>query len=266
MNDVPADSAIAFDDAAAYERFMGRWSRAAGVAFLDWLAPPCGARWLEVGCGTGAFTGLVHKRCAPSAMTAIDPMTAQVEYCRRQPIADCVQFQVADVTSLPFADRSFDVIAHALVLNFIPEVRCALQEMVRVGRPGGFVAGYVWDFTSERAPNSCIGAALREMGHIVPRMPGVDKSTLHFLHASFEHAGFKEIASASFEVSVAFRDFEEFWHANTPAFSPLTPIIKSLNRDERATLGALVRKKLATDRDGRVCGSARANAIKARLP
>jgi hypothetical protein len=33
-----AESQIRFDDGAAYERFMGNWSRRAGIIFLDWLA------------------------------------------------------------------------------------------------------------------------------------------------------------------------------------------------------------------------------------
>lgn len=35
---------VAFDDAAAYERVMGRWSDAVGARFLDWLAPATGLR------------------------------------------------------------------------------------------------------------------------------------------------------------------------------------------------------------------------------
>ncbi len=54
MTAAPENAAIRFDDGEAYERFMGRWSRAAGAPFLDWLAPPVQVRWLEVGCGTGA--------------------------------------------------------------------------------------------------------------------------------------------------------------------------------------------------------------------
>jgi hypothetical protein len=48
-----------FTDGQSYERLMGRWSRAAGAAFLDWLSLPKGLNWLDVGCGTGAFTELV---------------------------------------------------------------------------------------------------------------------------------------------------------------------------------------------------------------
>lgn len=41
------------------------WSQLAGQLFLDWLMPPAGLRWLDVGCGTGAFTKLLIQRNAP---------------------------------------------------------------------------------------------------------------------------------------------------------------------------------------------------------
>jgi ubiquinone/menaquinone biosynthesis C-methylase UbiE len=47
---------IRFDDGEAYERMMGTWSRLVGDIFLDWQAPRPGQRWIDVGCGNGAFT------------------------------------------------------------------------------------------------------------------------------------------------------------------------------------------------------------------
>src|SRR5215218_4461505 len=64
---------IRFDDGAAYERYMGKWSQLAGETFLDWLAPNSGLRWLDVGCGNGAFTEMLVERCAPASVHGIDP-------------------------------------------------------------------------------------------------------------------------------------------------------------------------------------------------
>ena len=58
---------IRFNDGAAYEEFMGKWSRLAGDAFLRWLDPAPGWRWVDVGCGNGAFTQELVERCAPRA-------------------------------------------------------------------------------------------------------------------------------------------------------------------------------------------------------
>ena len=47
---------IRFEDGAAYETYMGIWSRKVGEEFLAWLKPPRDLSWLDVGCGNGAFT------------------------------------------------------------------------------------------------------------------------------------------------------------------------------------------------------------------
>jgi ubiquinone/menaquinone biosynthesis C-methylase UbiE len=56
----------------------GIWTRAAGGRFLDWVSPRDGLAWLDIGCGTGAFTELLSERCAPLALHGIDPSDAQL--------------------------------------------------------------------------------------------------------------------------------------------------------------------------------------------
>src|SRR6185437_9787635 len=99
-----AVAAISFDDGAAYERFMGRWSRAVGARFLDWLAPAAQAHWLEAGCGTGAFTRLVSERCRPATIVAFDPAREQIAYARKRPFNAEIAFHVAAAEAIPFAD------------------------------------------------------------------------------------------------------------------------------------------------------------------
>src|SRR5215471_15007179 len=103
-----AELQIRFDDGAAYERMMGVWSRLAGEIFLDWLAPAGGLRWLDVGCGSGAFTELLSQRCAPAALDGIDPAEAQLAFARNRPGMSAVRFRQGDAMALPFAENSFD--------------------------------------------------------------------------------------------------------------------------------------------------------------
>jgi SAM-dependent methyltransferase len=76
-----AEQQIRYDD-AAYERMMGAWSRIAGEIFLDWLAPDPSLRWIEIGCGSGAFTELLVERCAPAEVQGIDASEAQLSRAR----------------------------------------------------------------------------------------------------------------------------------------------------------------------------------------
>ncbi len=76
---------IRYDDGVAYEKMMGTWSRAAGEIFLEWLAPSQGLRWIDVGCGTGAFTELIIERWAPAEVQGIDPSDAQLSLRERDP-------------------------------------------------------------------------------------------------------------------------------------------------------------------------------------
>src|SRR5271166_2160415 len=80
-----AQPPIRFDNGAAYDRGMGVWSQLAGQVFLDWLAPPTGLRWIDIGCGSGAFTELLAQRSAPVKIQGIDPFEEQLAFARTRP-------------------------------------------------------------------------------------------------------------------------------------------------------------------------------------
>ena len=156
-----SDDEKLFTDGKAYERRMGRWSRVVGEAFLDWLAVPKGLRWLDVGCGNGAFTEVLIARCAPAAVSAIDPSECQLSYARTRPEAKLAEFRVGDAQALPYPDRCFDAAAMALVISFVPDPIKAVAEMMRVVRPGGWVAAYMWDLPGGGIPVEPMFRALR---------------------------------------------------------------------------------------------------------
>ncbi len=261
-----AELAITFDDSVAYERAMGRWSRAVAPIFLQWLAPPASARWLDVGCGTGVLAHTLLELSSPAMVAGIDPEVAQIAQASRGPAAGRAAFQVADARSLPFADASFDIATSALVLNFIAERSQAMAEKRRVTRAGGSVAAYVWDFSEELSPSGPLRRAMRRFGVDVPAIPGTDESRIEALRPLFEQAALERIETRTIEVCLAYRDFQDFWQAQTPSYSPLTKIIASMTESERTRLMRAVRTGLPTAPGGVVEYFARANAIKARVP
>jgi SAM-dependent methyltransferase len=261
-----AHATIAFDDARAYEHFMGRWSRAIGTAFLEWLAPAQGARWLDVGCGTGAFTELLLDTCAPAAVAAIDPAVSQIDYARHRLPAGSVDVRVADAQEIPFADDAFDIVASALAINFVPDRARALSEMRRVCRPGGYVAAYVWDFAGGRSSAWPLRRGLRQIDVAMPPVPGTDDTSIEALRALFTNVGLEATATHSIEVTLTFASFEDYWRSQTPAFAPQGTIVASLPDADRRRLKETVQAALPANNDGGITYAARANAVKARCP
>src|SRR5260370_15806685 len=98
---------------------MGVWSRLAGEIFLDWLAPPSGLRWIDVGCGNGAFTELVVERCAPAEVQGIDPSEGQLAFARARPAARVAAFRQGDAMALPFSADRLDAAVLALVIFLV---------------------------------------------------------------------------------------------------------------------------------------------------
>ena len=110
---------IRFDDGAAYEQTMGIWSRFAGEIFLDWLAPLPDLRWIDVGCGNGAFTQLLVERCAPAEVQGIDPSEGQLAFARARSTSRVAEFRQGDAMALPFPAGRFDAAVMALAIIFV---------------------------------------------------------------------------------------------------------------------------------------------------
>ena len=255
---------IRFDDGAAYERMMGVWSRHAGEIFLDWVAPATGLHWVDVGCGNGAFTELLIKRCAPAMIDGVEPSEGQLDYARKRLDAGQARFHRGDAMTLPFPDRTFDAAVMALVIFFVPEPARGVAEMVRVVRPGGLVAAYAWDILGGGFTQEPIQAEMRAIGLQPPRPPRADASRMEALRGLWTAAGLVDVETREIPVTRIFDNFEEFWTSNLSGTTG--PIIAALPSAEREALKARVRARLPADAQGRVTATARANAVKGRVP
>lgn len=113
----------------AYEAFMGRWSQLVAREFVRWLAVPLQARWLDVGCGTGALSQIILAVAAPQSVLGVDPSEGLLARAREQVPDARVQFLLGDATSLPISEATSDVVVSGLALNFMPRPDQALKEM-----------------------------------------------------------------------------------------------------------------------------------------
>jgi SAM-dependent methyltransferase len=259
------DTTIRFEDGAAYELMMGRWSLLAGERFIDWIGVPPQSRWLDVGCGNGAFTELVAERCAPSNVQAFDPSPGQLAYARnRLPAGAPVSWAEGDAMKLPVADGCFDAAVMALVLFFVPEPAVGVAEMCRAVRSGGVVAAYHWDILGGGFPLADIGAEMRKLG-IPPRLPpSVAASTIDASTALWQEAGLQQVQTCQITVQRRFGSFDDYWNSGATS-NTLRPMFDAMAAERRELLKDNVRRRLQAG-DGALTVSARANAVSGIKP
>jgi ubiquinone/menaquinone biosynthesis C-methylase UbiE len=260
-----SDDVKLFADGKAYERRMGRWSRIVGEAFLDWLAVPKGLRWLDVGCGNGAFTEVLIARCAPVAVSAIDPSEGQLSYARTRPDAKLAEFRVGDAQALPYQDRCFDAAAMALAISFVPDPIKAVTEMMRVVRPDGWVAAYMWDQPGGGTPVEPMLRALKSLG-IAVSLPGIEISRRENMRAVWEKVGLQSIDTHVISIPVVYSDFDDFWQSYSVPDGPSGQPLRRMSPSEIEQLKGRLREQLPTGPDGHIAYEAFANAVSGRAP
>ncbi len=258
---------IRFDDGAAYERYMGAWSQLTGATFLEWLAPPPALRWLDVGCGNGAFTAMLVRQCAPASVHGIDPSEAQLAYARTRFAPPSVaEFRQGDAMAQPFADGAFDAAVMPLVIFFVPEPATGVAEMARVVRPGGIVAAYSWDLHGGGFPYDAVQAELRGAGLDVPMPPHPEAANVDVLRDLWAGAGLEVVETREITVHRTFADFDDYW-ATILGGPSVGRQLAAMTPDEASLFRDRLRARLpAADGAGRIAVSARANAVKGRVP
>jgi SAM-dependent methyltransferase len=257
---MPNPQPVRFSDGASYDTMMGVWSRLVGDIFLTWINPATGLDWIDVGCGSGAFTRLALERCAPRSILGIDPSEAQLEFARSQEIGPVASFERGDAMALRLRDNSVDVATAALVVHFMPDPIMSIAEMVRVVRPGGVVAAYAWDLSGGGFPYESVHREMNRLGLRAPDPPhpnaGDEQELLHLWRV----AGLERVSQRKIEVSRLFATFEDYWRIATQ--SPRIAAALADSPDKVVTqLAKNLRLSLPQRPDGTYLPTARANAI-----
>jgi SAM-dependent methyltransferase len=254
---------------AAYEPYVGRWSRLVAREFLAWLAVPPGARWLDVGCGTGALSQTVLSVAAPSAIEGLDASAGYVAYARQQIRDERAVFEIGDAQALAEATGSYDAVVAGLVLNFVPQPARMVAEMARVARPGGVVAVYVWDYAGQMQlmrhfwdAAVALDPAARELDE-GQRFPLCHPDRLGDL---FREAALQAVETRAIDVPTRFRDFDDYWSPFLGGQGPAPGYAMSLSEERRAALRERIRVGLPVAADGTIDLIARAWAVRGAAP
>ena len=265
MNPAKPQPANQWASGAAYERYMGRWSRLIAREFLAWLAIGPAHHWLDAGCGTGALAETLVRDAAPQTVTGIDASPGFVSHAHDRLAGQRARFLVGDLQALPLANGAFDAAVSGLVLNFVSDQLRAVTEMARAVRPGGVLAVYVWDYAGgmqfirhfwDAAIALNPAAAALNQGE---RFPICRPEPLAAL---FQSGGLQEVAVRSIEIQTVFRSFDDYWAPFLGGQGPAPTYTMALGEAERTALRERLRAALPAADDGSIPLTARAWAVR----
>ncbi len=261
MSEPPKES---WGSGDAYELWVGRWSRIVGEAFVDWLAIPPGQTWGDVGCGTGALAGCILGRSDPAGVLGVDRSEAYV--CEAQNrVGDArARFEVGDACALPWTTATCDVTVSGLVLNFVPDSDAMVHEMVRVTRPGGRVAAYVWDYAGGMQMIRHFWDVALELNRGDAQLDQAERFPLCQpgpLEQLFQRVGLISVSVRAIDVPTVFRDFEDYWRPFLGKQGAAPTYLATLRDDTRDRIRDTLRTRLVPSADGSIAMTARAWAV-----
>jgi ubiquinone/menaquinone biosynthesis C-methylase UbiE len=244
MSDKPSNTAAAagFQNAAAYEQMMGRWSRRLAPLLIRFGGLSDGDKVLDVGCGTGNLTFTAHELANVGAVTGIDLTPGFVEFATSRNTDPRINFQQGDARALPFEDNSFDRAFSMLVLQFIPDAPKAVAEMKRVVRPGGSVTAAVWDDFSGLPSSRMIWDIAATLDPALKRPFLRPMSKPNEMATVWADLGLVDVEQTSLLIRMEFGSFDDYWLPFTKGEGPAGQLVVGLSESDKSRLAEHVRQ------------------------
>jgi ubiquinone/menaquinone biosynthesis C-methylase UbiE len=243
-------------DAAAYEQYLGRWSRLFVPAVLAAAEVASGDHVLDVATGPGEAARLALSKVTPAGrVIGADISPAMVTAARTRLGAGAFQPVAMDGQAVAFRDGSFDAVVCQLGLQFFPDPAQGLAEFRRVLRPGRCAAVCVIA-TPDRAP--MWGVLAEALSRQLPEQ----RDTLHLTFAladperlahQLKMAGFRDVRVQRETHQGTIASFDDYWAPIEAGTGQLPQAYLALPASRRQAVREEVQTRLAAcETDGRL--------------
>lgn len=196
-----------------------------------------GMRVVDLGSGTGYPALLAAQTVGSSgSVTGIDLAEQMLAVARRKATAlglANVTFRTGDVTALPFEQNSFDAVTSRFCLMFLPEIPKAAAEIVRVLRPGGWIAAAVWSAPDK---NPSIALSMEAVKKVVelptpdPTAPGIFRlAQPGDLAGMLQQAGLIDVTDQEFLAEWSYTSAEEYYTSLLEIAAPIQNLMATLS-------------------------------------
>jgi ubiquinone/menaquinone biosynthesis C-methylase UbiE len=214
-----------------------------GYEIIDLLKPKNADLVLDVASGTGepglTIASIVNGGFVIVTDVAEGMLDVARENAARRGIKN-LEFVVSDVSSLPFADNSFDLISCRLGFMFFPDMLLAAKEMVRVLKPGGRIATAVWNVPEKNFWATAILSSINNNMQLPPPppgSPGLFRCAQNGLIAGlFRQAGLENISEREVEGKFNTGTTEIYWSFMTEVVAPVVAALAKADDDMKAKI------------------------------
>ena len=233
--------------AKTYRDFFTPVTALAIKPLLDAIRLQGGVDLLDVATGPGSLAAEAHGLGARTVGVDLSP--GMIELAAKS--YPGIDFRVAEVEHLPFADRSFDAVVCNFGLGHFPYPEASVAECIRTLRRGGRIALSWWDDPGKQRIQGLFREAIAEIGIAPP--PDVPEGYSIFRFADtgefrrlLEGAGLTDILVQDHKTTYLIPDVDALWHGGLGSFALTASAIAHQDKATQAAIrGALERRAIA---------------------
>jgi ubiquinone/menaquinone biosynthesis C-methylase UbiE len=230
-------------EAARCQQLLG----AATERMLDAAQIGPGAQVLDIAAGTGDQSLLAARRVAPGGTVLAtdlseDMLKVAARLAQQEGLTN-ITTRVLDAEQLDLEANAFDAVISRLGLMFVPHLSQALEQIVRVLKPGGRLAALVWS-APERNPLTSVPLALIEQytGASLLGAPGpFALADPAHVEQVLREAGFHEVTIQPIPVRFQFPSLEAFMQQGRRT---VEGVMERLSQQEQESLAQEIRQVL----------------------
>ena len=179
-----------------------------------------------------------------------------------------IRLTTGDATRLPWEASAFDATVSGLVLNFVKDHAAMAREMIRVTKPGGRVAAYVWDYAGGMQMVRHFWDAAIAVSPGDAKLDQADRFPIcqpEPLRALFEGAGLRAVQVRALDIPAVFQDFDDYWTPFLGRQGSAPTYLASVSEATREQIRAHLKARLAPVDGQRIELTARAWAVQGRV-
>jgi SAM-dependent methyltransferase len=219
------------------------------IPLFDAIRLEGGIDLLDVATGPGSLAAEAHRLGAKTVGVDLSPGMIELA-TKSHPGMD---FRVAEVEHLPFADRSFDAVACNFGLGHFPYPEASVAECIRTLRRGGRIALSWWNDPSKQRIQGLFREAIAEIGLAPPPDVPEGYSVFRFSDTDefrrlLEGVGLTDIMVQDHKTTYLIPDVDTLWHGGLGSFAVTGSAIAHQDQATQAAIRAALERRTAAYR------------------